>query len=86
MTSKEALEIFLKLVDPQDESEWENCQKAHIKLKQDLEILEEIRNTFKVINYGKQENPCYLLIDNKFNYAITKESYNKWLRWLENDK
>ena len=54
MTSKEALEIFLKLVDPQDENEWENCQKAHIKLKQDLEMIDLLAECYYASSINKE--------------------------------
>ena len=83
MTSKEAIQVLKN----HNNRKYELVNKRRYAvsiIEQDLEILEEIRKTFKVVNYGKQEDPFYMLIvNNRFNYLITKESYNKWLRWLE---
>lgn len=58
--------------------------------EKDLEILEEIRNYFKVIDYGEEYQNRYAL---QVGYPyppgtiipINKELFLKWSRWLNND-
>lgn len=54
-----------------------------------LKILEEIRNSFKVEKEETINKNYYWLIGKKkphYSYMITKEQYDKWNRWLENDR
>lgn len=54
----------------------------------DLEKLEEIRNTFKVEKEETINQNRYWLIGKKkpyYSYMITKEQYDKWSRWLNNE-
>lgn len=57
-------------------------------LNKELEKLEEIRNTFKVEKEETINQNHYWLIGKKkphYSYMITKEQYDKWNRWLDNE-
>lgn len=61
-----------------------------VEIVKDLEILEEIRDYFKVIDYGEEYQNRYAL---QIGYPypegtiipINKELYLKWKRWLNNE-
>ena len=75
----EALETLLKLVDPQEESEWVNCKKAHIKLKQDLEALEDLKNSH--IDFIVEDDKCYFKIKNSKGKEKSYTSYTMLDFW-----
>ena len=57
-------------------------------LNKELEKLDEIRNNFKVEKEETINQNRYWLIGKKkpyYSYMITKEQYDKWSRWLENE-
>lgn len=55
-------------------------------IEEDLNILEEIRKTFKVEKEETiNQNHYWLIVDKKY-YLITRKQYEKWLRWLDNEK
>ena len=50
-------------------------------IKKDLEILQAIRNTYKVF----KDDDEYFLSDGKHLYMIDRKQFDKWNGWL-NDK
>ena len=86
MTSKEYIEEELKL----DDNHFTSYERTMLeKVLKDLEVLEEIRNTFKVEKEETiNQNRYWLIVKKKpyYSYMITKEQYEKWLRWLNNDR
>lgn len=59
-------------------------------IEKELEILEEIRNEIKVIDYGeKYQNRYAIQYIERGQVVIVelcKEDYDKWNRWLNNGK
>jgi len=56
-------------------------------IKKDLEILEEIREYIKVIDYGEEyQNRYALQVGNIIIPGLKKDTYNKWSKWLGNEK
>ena len=52
-------------------------------IKKDLEILEEIKNYFKVIDWGEGFQYRYELIYlERYKFIINKKQYIKWSKWL----
>lgn len=99
MTSKEFIQDEIdNLEDILENARKDNCNivvkecekdiKHYNQVLKDLEILEEIRNTFKVEKEETiNQNHYWLIVKKKpyYSYMITKEQYDKWNRWLEND-
>lgn len=94
MTNKEKVEKCISLLINKDKiCPLDNSEKARLKLFEsllkDLEILEEIRNTFKVEKEETiNQNHYWLIVKKKpyYSYMITKEQYNNWKGWLNNGK
>lgn len=51
-------------------------------IEKELSILQEIRSEYIVFRDGGD----YFLRDGKNLYLITRKQYEKWVRWLGNDK
>lgn len=94
MRSKEKLEKCISLLINKDKiCSLDNSEKARLELYEsllkDLEVLEEIRNTFKVEKEETiNQNHYWLIVKKKpyYSYMITKEQYNNWKGWLKNGK
>lgn len=96
MESKEALDNLLKALNATLIATHSNELKEEVKeliktftnIEKDLDILDEIRQSFSLIDYGKEYDNRYALKDNLTNiiYTIDEEHYNRFKRWLENDK
>ena len=88
MTSKEALNEICKECNTTSDCDkkYGACPNFN-KVWDDLEILEEIRDYFKVIDYGEEYQNRYAL---QIGYpypagtiiSINKELYLKWNGWL----
>lgn len=97
MTSKEMVLDYIRLIKHnlriacnegysveierlQQELDW------HETILKDLEILEEIRNDFKVIDWGEYfQNRYELIYQDWYRVFINKEQFDKWSRWLNEE-
>jgi len=80
---KECINVILKEKENYDRVMCEPIQQ----IMKNLQILEEIRAYVKVIDYGgKYQNRYALQVENIIIPELKKEIYDKWNRWLENDK
>ena len=89
MTSKEAIQVLKN----HNNRKYELVSKRRYAvsiIEQELEVLEEIRNYFKVFDYGEEfQNRYAIQVGYPYPagsiYTINKETYDKWNRWLNND-
>ena len=79
MTSKEAITYLrehTKYYEPVN-------REAFRTIEEDLEILEEMRNDFKILDWGEGFQYRYEFIYvNRYKFFINKEQYIKWSRLL----
>lgn len=90
MTSKEKLLGIIDITNQGNlyEEDTKMVVDAIKSALQDLDKLEEIRNTLKVEKEENINQNRYWLIGKKkpyYSYMITKEQYDKWNRWLDNE-
>ena len=77
MTSKEAIEYLrnnTKFYEPVN-------REAFRTIEEDLNILQAIRNTYKVF----KDDDEYFLSDGKHLHIIDKKQFDKWNGWLNNE-
>lgn len=56
-------------------------------IEKDLKVLEEMREYIKPIDYGEEyQNRYALQVGSVIYHLLMKEDYNRWVRWLGNDK
>ena len=90
MTSKEKLALLKETwydVDFADEKYIDfNEEELFNDLEKDLELLEEMRNDFKILDWGEGFQYRYELIYvNRYKFFINKEQYIKWSRLLNEE-
>ena len=84
MESKKALDDMYNIAisNSGDFEKADKVRECYNKIADDLEILEEIRISYIVFKDGDD----YFLRTGKGLYLITRKQYDKWVRWLNNDK
>ena len=90
MTSKEKLALLKETwydVDFADEKYIDfNEEELFNDLEKDLELLEEMRNDFKILDWGEGFQYRYEFIYvNRYKFFINKEQYIKWSRLLNEE-
>lgn len=83
MQSKKSLDDMYNIaISNSDFEKADKVRECYNAIGDDLEILEEIRSLHIVFKDGDD----YFLRTGKSLYLITRKQYDKWVRWLGNDK